>query len=104
VKLPSLFDSGIAGVREQSLRMDKAAAQVTAIGAAQSSGTEGDATTVELSGKTPARPEEGDGAGLESALIDESIAKYMFIANLKTLQTGEDVARETTNLVRPKAK
>ncbi len=39
-------------------------------------------------------------ATLEGALVDTRIAKYQFIANLRVLQTGDEMAGELAKLGR----
>jgi hypothetical protein len=36
--------------------------------------------------------------GLEGALVDTRIAKYQFMANIKVLQTGDEIPDELTKL------
>jgi hypothetical protein len=46
----------------------------------------------------------GDGAltgGIEGALVDLRVSKYLAVANMKVLETGEDMAKSLTDIVRP---
>ena len=44
------------------------------------------------------------GAGLESAMIDTRMAKYALVANLKTIQTADEMSKELLRAVDPKSK
>ena len=61
------------------------------------------AATVQISpeaqGPAPVQDSESHGT-LEGALVDTRIAKYQFIANLRVLQTGEQMAGELSKLGR----
>ena len=39
-------------------------------------------------------------SGLEGAMVDLRVSKYLAVANLKVLQTGEEMAKDVTELVR----
>jgi len=61
------------------------------------------AATVQVSpearGPAPVQDTQSE-ATLEGALLDTRIAKYQFIANLRVLQTGDEMAAELSKLAR----
>lgn len=40
-------------------------------------------------------------SGIEGALVDLRVSKYLAVANMKVLETGEDLAKDVTNILRP---
>jgi hypothetical protein len=99
VLLTPLLQSAVAGIADASSQFDRAAAQVTRLAGAFSAGES--AATVNISaearGAASAQDSETHG-GLEGAIVDTRIAKYAFIANLRTLQTGDEMAQELNKL------
>jgi len=89
--LKPVLQAGLAGLSAASASFDRAAAQVTREAALSSSG---DAATVSISAaaRGSAASGAGDSGGLEGALVDTRMAKYAFIANLRVLQTGDEMA------------
>jgi hypothetical protein len=96
-----IFESAVAGLNQASGRFERSAAQVTRLAGAYSAAES--AATVQISaearGPAPAQDSESKGT-LEGALVDTRIAKYQFIANLRVLQTGDEMADELTKLGR----
>jgi hypothetical protein len=93
-----VLQSGLSGLKVASDSFDRAAGQVTrlagAVSAAQS------AATVEISPEARsaiAAPERETGT-LEGAMADTRVAKYAFMANVKVLQTGDEMSNELTKL------
>jgi len=96
-----IFESAIAGLNQASGRFERSAAQVTRLAGAYSAAES--AATVEISaearGPKPTQDSEAKGT-LEGAIVDTRIAKYQFIANLRVLQTGDEMQREAAKLGR----
>jgi hypothetical protein len=91
----SILDSAAVGIADASNRFDRAAAQVTTSAAASEN-----AATVQISAaaRGPAPAQDGDPGTLEGAIVDTRVAKYAFIANLRTLQTGQEMSDELNKL------
>jgi len=96
-----IFESAIAGLNQASGRFERSATEVTRLGGAYSAAQR--AATVQVSpeaqGPAPVHDSESKGT-LEGALVDTRIAKYQFIANLRVLRTGEEMAGELSKLGR----
>ncbi|HEY3254536.1 MAG TPA: hypothetical protein VGJ91_11325 [Polyangiaceae bacterium] len=86
-------------MNQASGRFERSAAQVTRLAGAYSAAES--AATVQISaearGPAPVQDNESN-ATLEGALVDTRIAKYQFIANLRVLQTGDEMAGELAKL------
>jgi hypothetical protein len=97
--LKPLLQSAEAGIADASSQLDRSAAQVTRLAGAFSAAES--AATVNISaearGAGPTQDSETHGS-LEGAIVDTRIAKYAFIANLRTLQTGSEMAEELNKL------
>jgi hypothetical protein len=96
MQIGSLFSIAVEGLRRQIDKMNGAATQVLL-----------DSTAV----STPERVSISDGArqaaesgslssGIEGALVDLRVSKYLAVANLRVMQTGEELASEIVNLKR----
>ena len=97
----AIFDAAIAGLNQASGRFERSAAQVARLAGAQSAAES--AVTVHISAEAhaPAKSQDnGSNAKLEGALVDMRISKYQFIANLRAVQTGEDVEKAVDKLGR----
>lgn len=96
-----IFESALAGLNQASGRFERSAAEVTRLAGAYSAAES--AATVQISpearGPAPVQDAESNGT-LEGALVDTRIAKYQFIANLRVLQTGDEMAGELSKLGR----
>jgi hypothetical protein len=96
-----IFESALAGLNQASGRFERSAAEVTRLAGAYSAAES--AATVQISpearGGAPVEDSESKGT-LEGALVDTRIAKYQFIANLRVLQTGDEMAGELAKLGR----
>jgi hypothetical protein len=94
-----ILQSGLAGLSAASDSFDRSAAQVTRLAGAPSAAET--AATVRISpearGPSPLQDDDATGS-LEGAIVDTRIAKYAFIANLKVLQTGDEMSDELTQL------
>ena len=97
--LRPLLQSAEAGIADASSQLDRSAAQVTrlagAFSAAESAATVNISAEARGAGSSQDSETHGD---LEGAIVDTRIAKYAFIANLRTLQTGDELADELNKL------
>ena len=96
-----IFESAIAGLNQASGRFERSAAEVTRLAGAYSAAES--AATVQISPEARGAATVDDPEShqsLEGALVDTRIAKYQFIANLRVLQTGDEMAAELTKLGR----
>ena len=94
-----ILQSALAGLRDATAQFDRSAAQVTRAAEAPSFG--GNAATVSISAaaRRESSPFAGDTTGaLAGALVDTRMARYAFIANLRVLQTGQEMAAQLTKL------
>lgn len=96
-----IFESAVAGLNQASGRFERSAAEITRLAGAFSAAES--AVTVNISaearGPAPVQDTESN-ATLEGAMVDSRIAKYQFIANLRVLQTGDEMASELVKLGR----
>jgi hypothetical protein len=96
-----MLQSGLAGTGEASERFDRSAERVTKLAGAPSAAET--AETVQISAEAKRAGETLDSvltSGLEGALVDTRVAKYAFIANLKVLQTGAEMEKEASKLIK----
>lgn len=97
--LKPILQSGLSGLSAASQNFDRDAAQIAQLGATTSD--PGAAATVQISPQAHEAGARDDSDGsLENAIVDTRIAKYAFMANLKTVQTGNEMADELTRLGR----
>ena len=96
-----LFEAAVAGLNQASGRFERSAAQVTRL-AGNSSAAESAATvSISAEARGPLATEDtSEKASLEGALVDTRIAKYQFIANLKVLQTGDEMSKELAKILK----
>ena len=84
-------------------KLDQAAANVAMSAIAENPPQAGGGDTVSISAAAQGAASGGDsGAGLEGALIDQRMAKYEFVANLRVAQTANEMTDELSSLVRRK--
>jgi hypothetical protein len=96
-----IFESAIAGLNQASGRFERSAAQVARLAGAPSAAESAVTVSISAEARGPAPTEDSTShASLEGAIVDTRIAKYQFIANLKVLQTGDEMAREVTRLLK----
>lgn len=96
-----IFETAVAGLNQASGRFERSAAEVTRLAGNYSAADS--AVTVNISAEARGPEPTADNqskATLEGALVDTRIAKYQFIANLKTLQTGDEMAKELTRILK----
>ena len=57
--------------------------------------------SISAEARTPQPPQDSESKGtLEGAIVDTRVAKYQFIANLRVLQTGNEMEEELAKLGR----
>ena len=96
-----LSETAVAGLNQASGRFERSAAQVTRLAGAYSAADGAATVNISAEARGPARVEDNlSKATLEGALVDTRIAKYQFIANLKVLQTGDEMAKELTKILK----
>jgi hypothetical protein len=96
-----VFESAIAGLNQASGRFERSAAQVTRLAGAYSAAESAATVQISAEARGPASVQDSESnATLEGALVDTRIAKYQFIANLRVLQTGDEMAGELAKLGR----
>jgi hypothetical protein len=105
----SALESGVRGVKRELEHFDQAAASVLKESTAHHERAPdpveiSDAARNDAASERSDLPDGGEhlGPGLEGALIDTRIAKYSMIANLKTLQTADEMSKELLRTFDPK--
>ena len=97
MSITGLFQAGVAGLQRQLNAMDSAASEVLASSTAPSTP---DRVSVSGAAKEAAATGTSPTAGIEGALVDLRVSKYLAVANMKVVQTGEDMTKELTELVK----
>jgi hypothetical protein len=97
MRLPDLFQSAVAGLRRQIEGMGKAANEVLVESTQPSTP---DRVSISAAAKEAASTGTSQTSGIEGALVDLQVSKYLAIANLKVLETADDVTKELTKLVK----
>lgn len=99
--IKSVFESAIAGLNQASGRFERSAAQVTRLAGAFSAAESAATIDISAEARGPAPAEDNESkATLEGAIVDTRVAKYQFIASLRVLRTGDEMAREAANIAR----
>jgi hypothetical protein len=94
-----ILQSGLAGLNEASNGFDRSAAQVARLAGAPSAAESAATVRISPEARGANATQDSDTTGdLESAVVDTRIAKYAFIANLKVLQTGDEMSKELSKL------
>lgn len=101
MRVAELFSAAVEGIRRQMDAMNGAASQVLLESTAASTP---DRVNVSPDARQAAASGSSQTSGIEGALVDLRVSKYLAVANMKVLQTGDDVTRELTDLVRPRAR
>lgn len=97
MRVPDLFQSGVQGLNRQMDNMNAAASEVLA----ESTEPDGpDRVDVSAAAKQAAATGTSSTSGIEGAMVDLRVSKYLAVANLKVLQTGNDMAKELEDLVK----
>jgi hypothetical protein len=97
----AMFQGSVNAVRREYDRMSASGAKIAQAGALAS-----DMDQVSLSKEALAAGrgnEDPLAEGIEKPLVDMRVSKYVAIANLRVMSTADEMARETTNLVRPRS-
>jgi hypothetical protein len=100
-----VMQSAVQGIAAESARFERSAGRVTRLAGAASAAQTAD--TVQISAEARRAGETLDTvltSGLEGAVVDLRVAKYAFIANLKVLQTGHEVAEAAADVLKPTSK
>jgi hypothetical protein len=97
MQVGSLWSVAVEGLSRQVDAMNGAAEQVLVASSAPSTP---DRVNISAAAKSAAG---GDAltSGIESGLVDLRVSKYLAVTNLKTLETGDDMTQDLTNLVQP---
>jgi len=91
----------VAGLNQASGRFERSAAQVTRLAGAYSAAQSAATVSISAEARSSApMPDTESKATLEGAIVDTRVAKYQFIANLRVLQTGDEMEREAAKLGR----
>ena len=94
----SVLQSGLSGLKAASDNFDRAAAQVTRVAGAVSASQSAASVEISPEARAASATPERDTGTLEGAMADSRIAKYAFMANLKVVQTGDELSKELTQL------
>jgi hypothetical protein len=97
MRVPDLFQAGVAGLRRQIDGMNAAASEVLVESTQPSTP---DRVSLSAESKQAAATGTSTTSGIEGALVDLRVSKYLAIANMKVLQTGDEVTKELTNLLK----
>lgn len=92
-----IFQAGVAGIQRQMNAMDAAASEVLSESTAHDVP---DRVNVSDAAKEAAASGSSQTSGIEGALVDLRVSKYLAVANMKVVQTGEDMTKELTDLVK----
>ena len=98
MRVGDLFSVAVQGLEHQLDAMNGAAQQVLVASTAPSTPDRVDISADAKSGVT------GDSltSGIEGALVDLRVSKYLAVANLKVLETGDEMAQDVTKLAAPR--
>jgi hypothetical protein len=98
MQVGSLWSAAVEGLHRQMDAMDGAAQQVLVASSAPSTP---DRVDISAAGKRAAGGDDALTSGIEGAMVDMRVSKYLAVANLKTLQTGDDMTKALTDMVQP---
>ena len=93
-----LFSYAVQGIQNQVDAMNGAANEVLI--ASTDAGASGDSVSVSAAAKQAASG-GGTPPSLEHGLVNLNVSKYLAVANMKVLQTGDEMTQDLTNIVRP---
>jgi hypothetical protein len=97
MRVLELFQAGVAGLRRQISGMNAAASQVLVESTKPSTP---DRVSISEDAKQAASAGTSSTSGIEGAMVDLRVSKYLAIANMKVLQTGDEVTKELEKLVK----
>jgi hypothetical protein len=92
-----LWQAAVTGLARQVDAMNGAATQVLIDSTEPSTP---DRVNVSAAAKEAAATGTSSTSGIEGAMVDLRVAKYLAVANIKVLQTGDEMTQELTNLVK----
>ncbi|HEY3497803.1 MAG TPA: hypothetical protein VGK73_24060 [Polyangiaceae bacterium] len=98
MNLSRVFAAGAGGVRKSFESAGVAAAEVLQASTEPSSP---DRVQVSENARQAAATPDSRGRGIEGAMVDLRVAKYLAVANMKVLETGAELARELGEIVKP---
>jgi len=100
------FSCGFSGVKEAMDRFDQAAANVLRESTAHHGRTDEVAISDAARGAAASGRDGAEhlGAGLDGAIIDTRMAKYAMVANLKTIQTADEMSQALLGVLDPNSK
>ena len=98
MRVPAVFEAALAGLRRQFEKFDVAAAEVLE---ASTDASTPEHVEVSDAARQAASRDNALTSGIEKPLVDLRVAKYLAVANMEVLKTGEEVSRELANVVRP---
>jgi hypothetical protein len=96
MQVGNLFSIAVQGIQNQMDAMNGAAEQVLVASAAPSGG---DTVSISAGAKQAASGGGAQTDGLVSGMNDLRISKYLAVANMKVVQTGEDMTQDLTNMI-----
>jgi hypothetical protein len=103
VALRSITQPALAGITAEREHFERSAAQIMRLAGAPSA-----ADTAETVRISPEARRAGEnlssslGGSLEGAMVDLRVAKYAFMANLKVLETANEVEAAAADLIAPR--
>jgi hypothetical protein len=98
MSISRIFQAGVSGVRRQFERADVAAAELLH---ASTEPNTPERVSVSEEARQLADSGNSQGAGIERAMVDLRVAKYLAIANMKVLEAGDEMTRELVDIVKP---
>lgn len=93
-----ILQSGLSGLKAASDNFDRAAAEVTHVAAGVSAAQSASSVKISPAARNASAAQGRDAGSLESTIVDTRLAKYAFMANLKVVQTGDEMSKELTKL------
>ncbi len=96
-----MFQGSTNAIRREFDRMATSGAKIAQAGALAS---EDDPVTLSKEALAAGQGSEDPAVeGIEKPMVDMRVSKYVAIANMRVLSTADEVAKEATNLVRPRS-
>jgi hypothetical protein len=94
--LGPLFSVAVQGIQREMDAVNGAANEVLV---ASTDAGRGDSVNVSAAAKQAAAG--APAPSLEHGLVNLNVSKYLAVANMRVLQTGDEMTRDLTDLVRP---
>ena len=95
MRVGDLFSIAVQGLQNQIDAMNGAAQQVLVASTAPSTP---DRVDISAGAKSAASGDTALSSGLEGGMVDLRISKYLAVANMKVLETGDDMAQDLTHI------